>query len=171
MIKVTTPNFNHFLKPHNLDSCIKCTSTIYESLQLVTLDGIWPCRGPRVPLCKNARTTTCCRNMTWLRDCHVRFSILFYFIFPILFCIFSILFIYLFIYFNNLTSGTTRGTGVKRPSPCPKLLRTSSQQLDLLAVTTVRTGKMSLPAFIKPREEVCSSCDILLNLIMIPAWL
>jgi len=49
-----------------------------------------------------------CKNLTWTRDCHVRFQknkkINFFF------CISRII---LFIY-NNQTSGTTRGTSLKR---------------------------------------------------------
>jgi len=32
---VTTPNFDLFLKPHTLHSCLKCTPTTHESLWLV----------------------------------------------------------------------------------------------------------------------------------------
>jgi len=35
--KVTTPNYDFFLKSTSLDSWLKCTSTIYESSRLLTL--------------------------------------------------------------------------------------------------------------------------------------
>jgi len=52
---------------------LKRSQKISPQIDTIVLDGIWPCRGPQVPLHGNAGTVRIYRNLMWPRDCHVRF--------------------------------------------------------------------------------------------------
>jgi len=86
----------------------------YFSKMIKALDGIWLFGGPRVPLSGNAGMQE--SDVAERLPRQIFKNYYYYYLFQFFF---SFQEFFKKIEKKNLTSGTARGTGLKRPSPCP----------------------------------------------------